>query len=59
MNKQKQKKPLYRIAEASLKKAVDQAIRDHAKTGDKVVIYRQGKVVEVSAAKLLRLKKLK
>lgn len=44
-------------AEAALKKAVRKAIEDHARTNDPVVIYRNGKVVEVSARSLLKKKK--
>ena len=41
-------------AEKALKKAVEETIRDHARTGDAVVIWRNGKVVWVPAAQLLR-----
>ena len=41
----------------ALKKAVAETIRDHARTGDPVVIWRDGKVVRVPAAQLLRRKK--
>lgn len=48
---------LRKNAEAALKKAVRKAIEDHAKTNDSVVIYRNGKVVKVSAKSLLNKKK--
>ena len=41
-------------AEKALKKAVAETIRDHARTGDPVVIWRNGKVVWVPASRLLR-----
>ena len=41
-------------AEQALKHAVAETIRDHARTGDPVVIWRNGKVVWVPAAQLLR-----
>ena len=40
-------------AEQALKKAVAETIQDHARTGDPVVIWRNGKVVWVPAAQLL------
>ena len=40
-------------AERALKKAVAETIRDHARTGDPVVIWRNGKVVWVPAKQLL------
>ena len=48
---------LRKAAEAALKEAVRKAIEDHAKTNDKVVIYQNGKVLEVSAKSLLKKKK--
>ena len=48
--------PIVRKAGQALKKAVAEAIRDHARTGDPVVIWRNGKVVWVSARQLLRKK---
>ncbi len=45
------------LAEAALKKAVRKAYEEHAKTNDPVVIYRNGKVVKISAKKLLRKKR--
>ncbi|MBI4180266.1 hypothetical protein HY522_12665 [bacterium] len=48
------KTPLAVLGEEALKKAVYDAIRDHARTGDKVVIYRQGRVEEVPAARLMK-----
>ena len=37
----------------AMKEAVEEVIRDHARTGDRVVIWRNGKVVQVPAAQLL------
>lgn len=54
--KKKAAKWLRMAALAALKKAVRKAIEDHARTNDPVVIYRNGKVVEVSAKSLLRKK---
>jgi len=48
----KRKQPLARIAEQALQEAVYDAIRDHARTGDKVALYRNGKVIEVLARTL-------
>ena len=45
---------LVSLAEAALKEAVRKTIEDHAKTNDPVVIYRNGKVIEVSAKSLLQ-----
>ena len=42
------------MAEEALKKAVHETIRDHKRTGDPVVIWRDGKVVRISADKLLK-----
>ena len=44
-------------AEKALKKAVAETIRDHARTGDPVVIWRNGKVVWVPAKQLLSKRK--
>ena len=41
-------------AEQALQHAVADTIRDHARTGDPVVIWRDGKVTWVPAAQLLR-----
>lgn len=41
-------------AEKAMKAAVAKTIRDHARTGDPVVIWRNGKVVWVPAGQLLR-----
>ena len=41
-------------AEHALARAVAETIRDHARTGDPVVIWRNGKVALVSASQLLR-----
>ena len=43
-------------AEKALKKAVEETIRDHARTGDPVVIWRNGKVAWIQANRLLRKK---
>jgi len=40
-------------AEKALKKAVAETIRDHARTGDPVVIWRNGKVAWIPAGQLL------
>ena len=40
-------------AEKAMKQAVAETIRDHARTGDPVVIWRDGKVVWVPAHQLL------
>ncbi len=45
-------------AEKALKEAVHEAILDHHRTGDPVVIWRDGKVQWVPASQLLK-KKLK
>ncbi len=52
--KPKSSEDLRRAAEAALKKAVRKAIEDHARTNDPVIIYRDGKVLEVPAKSLLR-----
>ena len=41
-------------AEKALKNAVAKTIQDHARTGDPVVIWRDGKVVWVPAKQLLQ-----
>ena len=41
-------------AEKALKKAVAKTIQEHARTGDPVVIWRDGKVVLVQAKQLLQ-----
>ena len=46
-------------AEQALKKAVDGVIRDHQRTGDPVVIWRNGKVEWVQANQLLLRKRRK
>ena len=51
------KRSVHRIsvkAEQALREAVAETIRDHARTGDPVVIWRNGKVEWVPAAQLLR-----
>lgn len=40
------------MAEEALRLAVYEAIKDHERTGDPVVIWRNGKVVSVQAGKL-------
>lgn len=45
---------LARTAEEALKKAVRRTIEEHRQTGDSVVIWRNGKVVRVSADTLLK-----
>lgn len=57
--KPKTSEALRRAAEAALKEAVRKAIEDHARTNDPVIIYRNGKVLEVPAQSLLRKKKSK
>jgi hypothetical protein len=39
-------------AEEALKKAVSLAIADHKRTGDPIVIWRDGKVVKIPAEKI-------
>ena len=41
-------------AEKAFKKAVKEEIEDHARTGDPVVIWKNGKVVRVPAEQILR-----
>ena len=41
-------------AEKAMKEAVAETIQDHARTGDPVVIWRNGKVTWVPAKKLLQ-----
>ena len=51
------KRSVHRIsvkAEQALKRAVAETIRDHARTGDPLAIWRDGKVAWVPAAQLLR-----
>jgi len=43
-------------AEKALKKAVAETIRDHARTGDRVVVWRNGKVTWIPANRLLQKK---
>ena len=54
--KKKNTESLVSLAETALKEAVRKAIEEHAKTNDPVVIYRNGKVIEVSAKSLLQKK---
>ena len=46
-------------AERALKKAVAGTILDHARTGDPVVVWRNGKVVWISAKQLLQQRRKK
>jgi len=39
-------------AEESLKKAVARAIADHKRTGDPIVVWRDGKVVKIPAEQI-------
>ncbi len=41
-------------AEKAMKEAVAETIQDHARTGDPIVIWRNGKVVWVPAKQLLQ-----
>ena len=41
-------------AEKALKEAVTDTIRDHARTGDPIVIWRNGKVTWIPAKRLLQ-----
>lgn len=43
---------LGRMAEEALRLAVYEAVKDHARTGDPVVIWKNGKVVSVPARRL-------
>jgi len=43
------KLPLAFLAEEAFKKGVSKAIADHKKTGDPIVIWRDGKVVKIPA----------
>ncbi|HOW88604.1 MAG TPA: hypothetical protein P5561_03595 [Candidatus Omnitrophota bacterium] len=52
--KKKNTESLVVLAEAALREAVRKALEDHARTNDPVVIYRNGKVMEVSAQNLLQ-----
>ena len=54
----KKEKPLELayLAEKALKEAVKRTILDHQKTGDPLVIWRNGKVLHVSADSLLKKK---
>jgi hypothetical protein len=45
--------PLFVRAEMALREAVAGAIEDHRRTGDPLVIWRDGKVVLVSAEELI------
>jgi len=40
------------LAEEALKKAVARTIADHKRTGDPIVIWRDGKVVKVPASQI-------
>ena len=57
--KLKQKLPRTAIqAEKALREAVYETIKDHKRTGDPIVVWRNGKVVRVPAKKI-NLKKLR
>jgi ABC-type proline/glycine betaine transport system ATPase subunit len=45
--------PLEVLAEEALKEAVAEAIADHKRTGDPIVIWKDGKVVRVPADKIV------
>lgn len=45
--------PLFVRAEMALREAVAEAIEDHRRTGDPLVIWRDGKVVLVPAEELI------
>lgn len=45
--------PLEVLAEEALKKAVAEAIADHKRTGDPIVIWKDGEVVRVPADKIV------
>ncbi|HXV28331.1 MAG TPA: hypothetical protein VD913_05125 [bacterium] len=54
-NKQDEKKELFalaKLAEQALKEAVHETIQDHERTGDPIVIWRNGKVVHIHPSKL-------
>ena len=44
--------PLEIRAEEAMKRAVEKAIEDHRRTGDPIVIWKEGKVIKVPAEKL-------
>ena len=44
------------LAERALKEAVRETIRDHARTGDPLVIWQNGKVVHLPAKNALKRK---
>ena len=57
--RQSSKREIHRtnlLAVKAMKKAVVEVIKDHARTGDPLAIWRNGKVVWVPAAQLLRRK---
>jgi len=56
--KKKSKQTLVHLAEEALQKAVHEAIEDHARTGDSIVILKNGRVVEVPA-KSIKPKKIR
>ncbi|OGW84747.1 MAG: hypothetical protein A3C35_01270 [Omnitrophica bacterium RIFCSPHIGHO2_02_FULL_46_11] len=47
--KQKKEFALADLAERALKEAVRETIRDHARTGDPIAVWRNGKVIQISA----------
>jgi len=44
--------PIEIRAEEAMKKAVEKAIKDHRRTGDPIVIWKEGKVIRVPADQL-------
>lgn len=50
---ERKKMSLAQKAERALKKAVRLVVEDHKRTGDPVVIWRNGKVARISASQLL------
>ena len=57
MKKEKAKPQVFKLAsmaEEALKEAVRETIQDHKRTGDPVVIWRNGRVAHVPASELLK-----
>jgi len=52
MNKRTRNKSLSYLIEKALKEAVYKTIKDHAKTNDPIVIWKNGKVIKISARKV-------
>ncbi len=44
--------PLEKLAEEALKEAVAEVIANHKRTGDPIVIWRNGKVVHIPASQI-------